>query len=139
MENLLSSDNIRIAFSILSITFGVWQYVQRRKVEKIITIEAVELHNNIAVALGATDAAINAINNNGNVSASVGRSQGLCQAVLHESAKLYCNLKNTSLDDIDKLVSDNQLAERYREIYYSYSTPRRGFFGKIKKWFTDII
>ena len=139
MEDILTADNIRTVIAFLSFFFGLWQYAQRRKVEKIIALEAIELHNNIAVALGASDAAITAINNGGNVSASVGRSQGLCQAVLHESAKLYCNLKNTTLDDVDELIANSQLAANYQNIYYSYSAPRRGIIAKIRKWFSDLL
>ncbi len=106
----LTADNIKILISILSLTFAVWQYLQKRRIKNLISLEAVELHKNIAIALGAAVAAIIAINQGQNCMAYVGRAQGLCQAVLYESAKLYCYLKDTKLDDIDAVSYTHLLA-----------------------------
>jgi hypothetical protein len=135
INDLITTENIRLLITCLSFLFGIWQYFIRQKVEQLISSEAIELHNNIAVALGATDSAIRAIQNSGDISASVGRAQGLCQAVLHESAKLYCNIKGSKQDDIDDLISSGQLAIQYRDIYYSYSGKRR---GKLRQFIKSI-
>ena len=79
------------------------------------------------MALGATQGAKAAITNNTSPAFEVGRTEGLAQAILFESAKLYCNLKNTSIDDIDDLINNGQLLEEYRAIYYSFSNNKRGF------------
>jgi hypothetical protein len=134
MSEYINAENIRVIVAIASLTFAIWQYFQNRRIKKLIALEAVELHKNIAVALGATDAAIRAINAGTDGRAEVGRAQGLCQAVLYESAKLYCNLKNTKLDDIDDLIANEQLADNYKHIYYSFSEERRGNLGQLKKW-----
>lgn len=101
MENFMTPETIKIIISIISLSFAIWQYLQKRRTKKLIAMEAVELHKNIAVALGATQSAKEKIANGQSPSFEVGRAEGLCQAVLYESAKLYCNLKDTKTDDID--------------------------------------
>ncbi|MDD2798731.1 MAG: hypothetical protein PHV20_09090 [Bacteroidales bacterium] len=133
MEPNILLDYLKISISILSFVFAVWQYLQKRRIKKIIALEAIELHKNIAVALGATQAAKNAIANGQSANFEIGRAEGLCQSILHESAKLYCNLKDTRIDDIDDLISNGQLSNQYKHIYNSYSDPKRGWLRmKIK-------
>jgi formate hydrogenlyase subunit 3/multisubunit Na+/H+ antiporter MnhD subunit len=84
---------IGISVSVASFIFGIWQYLQKRRIKRLISFEAVELHNNVAVALGATQGAKAAITNGTSPAFEVGRAEGLAQAILYESAKLYCNLK----------------------------------------------
>jgi hypothetical protein len=139
MNEYLNADSLRIIIPILSLSFAVWQYFQKRRFKKLIALEAVELHKNIAHALGATDAAVIAISNGGNGTVEIGRAQGICQSILYESAKLYCNLKNTKLDDVDDLIENGQLGENYRNIYYSFSDNRRGSFGKLFKSISKIF
>lgn len=139
MVTIISADNIKILISILSLTFAVWQYLQKRRTKKLIALEAVELHKNIAVALGATQAAKLAVANNQSPSFEIGRAEGMCQAILYESAKLYCNLSDTKLDDIDDLISSGQLDSNYKHIYYSFSERRRGFISKTTKWITKTL
>lgn len=134
MGSITITDYIKISISILSLIFGLWQYLQKRRIKKLIATEAVELHKNIAVVLGATQAAKNAIANNISPNFEIGRAEGLSQAILYESAKLYCNLKDTKIDDIDDLIINGQLDSNYRHIYYSFSDSKRGYFSKkIKK------
>ncbi len=139
MEKFTTTDTIGIIFSILSLSFAVWQYLQNRRIKKLIALEAVELHINIAKALGATQAAKTEIANGKSPSFEVGRAEGLCQAVLYESAKLYCNLKGTKIDDIDDLIKNGQLEKGYKDIYYSFSDTKRGYFGKILKGFINFF
>jgi hypothetical protein len=122
----MNTDNARLLVAILSLVFAVWQYLQKRRTKKLIALEAVELHKNIAVALGATQDAKDAITKGLSPSTEIGRAEGLCQAVLFESAKLYCNLKDTKIDDIDDLINSGQLTENYRHIYNSFSDKKRG-------------
>ncbi|MBV5282081.1 MAG: hypothetical protein JZU53_06545 [Paludibacter sp.] len=139
MDTIITTDNIKILISILSLMFAVWQYSQKRKIKKLIALEAIELHKNISKALGATQAAKIAIATKQPPSAEIGRAEGICQAILYESAKLYCNLKDTKLDDIDDLISNGQLNEMYKDIYYSFSDSRRGSLRKITKWILKIF
>lgn len=129
MGKFFTAESISAIVTVLSFVFAIWQYSQNRKIKKLISLEAVELHNNVSMALGATQAATIAISNGQSPSIEVGKAEGLCQAVLHESAKLYCNLADTRVDDIDKLIKDGQLKEDYKQIYYSYSSNKRGRFG----------
>ncbi len=139
MNNLLETENLRLIVAIISFGFAVWQYLKKRRIEKLLTLEAIQLHKNISVALGATDAAIITSSQGQDPISQIGRAQGVCQAILSESAKLYCNLKDTTIDDIDDLIKNKQLAEQYRELYYSFSNPKRGcvgiYFKKVKSFF----
>ena len=131
MEQIFTTESVSLIVTVLSLVFAIWQYLQYRETKKLIALEAVELHNNVAVALGATQAAKTAINNGQSPSIEVGRAEGLCQAVLHESAKLYCNLANTKVDDIDDLINSERLNKQYKQIYYSYSDHKR---GRLRLW-----
>ena len=135
MENVFTIESVGLIVTVLSLVFAIWQYGQNRVLKKIIAIEAVELHNNLAVALGATQAAKTAINSGLSPIIEVGRAEGLCQALLHESAKLYCNLANTKVDDIDDLIDSGQLNNQYRQLYYSYSDHKR---GRLRLWLKGI-
>lgn len=134
MNNYLTPEYIRIFISVLSLVFAVWQYFRNRRIKKLISLEAIELHKNIAKVLGATQSAKIALENGNSPNFEIGRAEGISQAILYESAKLYCNLKDTKIDDIDDLISSSQLQPDYRHIYYSFSDARRGWISKqIKK------
>lgn len=126
MDQIFTTESVSLIVTVLSLAFAIWQYQQNRRIKKVIALEAVELHNNVSVALSATQAAKTAINNGQSPSIEVGRTEGMCQAVLHKSAKLYCNLANTKVDDIDDLINSGQLNSSYKHIYYSYSDHKRG-------------
>jgi len=136
LNQTITSENARLLIATLSFVFAIWQYLQKRRTKKLIALEAVELHKNIAVALGATQAAKDAVSNGISPSIEIGRAEGICQAVLFESAKLYCNLKDTKLDDIDEMIKSGQLEEGYRHIYYSFSDKRR---GKVTLFIKEIL
>jgi hypothetical protein len=134
MDSATFFDLVKILIAFLSLVFAIWQYLQKRRIKKLISFEAVELHKNVSVALGATQAAKNAITNGSSPSTEIGRAEGLCQAILYESAKLYCNLKDTKIDDIDDLINNGQLDSDHKHIYYSFSDKKRGWLScKMKK------
>jgi hypothetical protein len=130
---------LKMFIAIAAFLFGIYKYFQTRQIKKLISNEAMELHNNIGLALGAIQNAKNAINNGTSPAISVGETEGYAQAILQESAKLFCNLRNTTIDDIDELINRNQLPAGYRNIYISYSQRQRGcirkFFMRIGRWF----
>ncbi len=130
MDKYFTLESISAIITILSFAFGIWQYSQNRKIKRIITLEAVELHNNIAMALGAIQEAKTEIGNREISNFEVGRAEGLSQAVLHESAKLYCNLAGTKVEDIDRLIKAGQLNEDYKDLYYSFSSNKRWRFNR---------
>ncbi|MHB9012668.1 MAG: hypothetical protein ACYC49_10665 [Ignavibacteriaceae bacterium] len=134
----ISMDELRTYISVFSLAFGIWQYLQNRKIKKLISLEAVELHKNVAVALGATQEAKKAIIAGASPNTEVGRAEGLTQAILFESAKLFCNLRNTSIDDVDDLITNGQLSNGYKDIYYSFSNKRRGLIRAVLKYFRRL-
>lgn len=133
MDQFITPELIGITVSLFSLAFAIWQYFRNRRIKKLISHEAIGLHNNVAVALGAMQAAKKAIAEKKSPGIEVGRAEGLCQAILHESAKLYCNLTNSKIDDIDALISAGQLRDRYIDIYYSYSGRKRGVVSNLFK------
>lgn len=112
---------ITTTITILSTVVGCWQYTKSRKTKKLMIYEAITIHNNVAMVLGAIQNVKKNINNGESSKFEIGRAEGLSQAILHESAKLYCNLSNTTNKEIDSLVKNHKLKEEYNEIYYSYS------------------
>jgi hypothetical protein len=129
---------IRIGFSIFSIAFGIWQYLKRRSVEHLISLEAVKLHMNVGIALGATQGALNDVNNSKSPANHIGMAEGMNQSMLFDSAKLFCNLRNTTIDDIDVLIKNGQLPEKFKHIYYSYSKGKIGLLRRLGKWMTKF-
>lgn len=115
MNRYFTTESISVIFSVISLVFAIWQYSQNKKIIKMISLEVVELHKNVSMALGATQSVKTLIRIGQSPCIEVGRAEGLCQAVLHESAKLYCNLANTSINDIDNLIKDGQLDECYKK------------------------
>ena len=133
MEQFVTFDSLKLIIAFISLVFGIWQFLQKRRIKKLIAFEAVELHKNVSIALGATQAAKEAIKVGQSPSYEIGRAEGLCQAILFESAKLYCNLQNTKKDDIDDLIENGQLSEDYKHIYTSFSDKPRGWLSNIFK------
>jgi hypothetical protein len=134
MNQISTLNIIASCVTILAFVFAIWQYTQNKRIKHLITLEAIELHRNIALALGAIQSASKNLKNPDVLSHEIGRTEGICNSILHESAKLYCNLSDTRVDDIDDLIKFNQLNESYRHIYYGYSKNRRGFLReKLKR------
>ena len=126
-------DDLRTYVSLVSLALALWQYSRNRGIKKLISLEAVELHKNIAFALGAAQSAKESLKTGASAIAEIGRSEGLMQALLFESAKLFCNLKNTTIDDVDDLITSRQLSNDYRDMYYSFSNKKRGTFRNALK------
>jgi hypothetical protein len=125
--------------TIASFLFGLWQYWRRRKIEELISHDAVELHLNVAQALGSVQKAKTLIQNNSSAVYEIGMVEGYNQALLHGSAKLYCNLKNTSLADIDELIKNGQLVDKYKNIYSAYSKAKLGLLRYSWKYLKRIF
>jgi hypothetical protein len=137
MENIIT--DFRTYISLVSLLFAVWQYRQKRKITALISLEAVALHKNVAQALGAVQNATRAIGTGTSPVYDVGVAEGYNQAMLNQSAKLYCNLKNTTIDDIDDLVTNKQLVDQYKNIYYSFSNRKRGLLRRTMKWMLKLF
>lgn len=139
MDQISTLSIISSVVTITAFFFAIWQFVQKRKIKHLITFEAIELHKNVAIALGAIQSAKDNINNSNTLLHEIGRTEGLCNSILLESAKLYCNLKDTRLDDIDDLIKSKQLEASYIDIYYAYSKPRRGILRNSLKEIKQCI
>lgn len=129
MENHLLDYKLIIA--ILSLVFGIWHYWQKRKVKDMLAFEAIELNKNIGQALSSIQKAKEDIQKNQLPSIEVGLAEGYTQAMLLGTAKLYCSMKNTTIEDIDKMIIYNQLSPDNKNIYYSFSKPNKGIIRKL--------
>jgi|GEM_PF-2142575 len=129
---------LRIGTVVISIFFAIWQYWQRRRIEKLIALKAIELHKTISIALGAAQQAIAAGANNVQANVQIGRVEGLTNAALVESADLFCNLKKTTLDDIEEMVANQQIAAHYQDIFNAFSSRRIGFIRKVLKCIAKV-
>lgn len=138
-QNVLLADYLRIGLSIASLVFGLTQWLMRLRIQHLISIEAVELHKNIGIALGAAQEANRDVVATRNPAYNIGRTEGINNAVLLESAKLYCNLKMTTIDDINRLIESKQLEEQYRLIYYGYSRRKVGAIRRFTNWISNLI
>ena len=129
---------LRIGTVVISIFFAIWQYWQRRRIEKLIALKAIELHKTISIALGAAQQAIAAGANNVQANVQIGRVEGLTNAALVESADLFCNLKKTTLDEIEEMVANQQIAAHYQDIFNAFSSRRIGFIRKVLKCISKV-
>ncbi len=133
--NYLNTDVTKNILTMVSIVFGIVQYVQKRGIKHLISFEAAALHKNVGKALGAIQGAQNNSNDKNHL---IGMAEGLNQALLTESAKLFCNLRDTTIDDIDELIKNGQLPEKYKDFYYSFSKRKIGTIRKIGKWVSKL-
>jgi len=129
---------LRIGTVVISIFFAIWQYWQRRRIEKLIALKAIELHKTISIALGAAQQAIAAGANNVQANVQIGRVEGLTNAALVESVDLFCNLKKTTLDEIEEMVANQQIAAHYQDIFNAFSSRRIGFIRKVLKCIAKV-
>jgi hypothetical protein len=134
--NYLNTDITKNILTLFSIVFGIVQYVQKRGIKHLISFEAAALHKNVGKALGAIQGAQN--NTGESKEHLIGMAEGINQALLIESAKLFCNLRDTTIDDIDELIKNDQLPEKYREFYYSFSKRKIGAIRRLGKWISKI-
>jgi hypothetical protein len=125
---------LRMSIILLSIGYGIWQHNQRRKIEKFIAHKAMELNRTIDIGLGAAQSAIRSIAAGTSASVDIGRAEGLLNAALVESADLYCNLKKTTLDEIEEMVANNQIVAQHQPIFNTFSNRRIGFIRKALKY-----
>lgn len=116
--------------TISSLAFAIYQYRANVKSKNLILNESLGIHNNIALALGAVQSAKKHVikedvdNQNiidkDNLIYELGRAEGFCNSLLHDSAKMYCNIGSKTLDNIIKEVDRNELNQDYKSIYTKY-------------------
>lgn len=118
---MTTSELIGTSASIISLAFGFWQFLVLRKTKRLLALEAIEIHKNISIALGAAQQANRDVVAGDSPIFQIGRCEGLCQSTLHESAKLFCNLEETTIADIDEMINNGQLQPTYRSMYHAFS------------------
>ena len=129
---------LRMGIILLSIGYGIWQHVQRRKMEKFIAHKAMELNRTISIGLGAAQSAITSITAGTSPAVDIGRAEGLFNAALVESADLYCNLKKTTLDEIEEMVANKQIIDHHQPIFNTFSNRRIGFLRRVLKCIAKV-
>jgi len=129
---------IRAGIIVLSIGFALWQNFQRRKIEKFVARQALELNRTISIGLGAAQDAIRDLNSGQPPNDHVGRAEGLLNGALIQSIDLYCNLQNPTLDEIEEMVTNDQILPDYKPIFNVFSNSRRGFIRKVLKYISRV-
>ena len=100
-----------VGTAITTISF-VYGYIQHRKIKKIEQLQisdALALHILSAQALGAVQGC------------KIGLSEGYCQTLLIDTAKIFCDLKNITIQEIDTMIADGRLNKNYGDIYKQFA------------------
>lgn len=135
MSNYLSSENGTI-ITIISLLFALWQYYRSRRITAFFEAQAMDLHQNIAQALGAVQNAKNPRFNPDELRLEIGRAEGLCQALLNNSASNLLNVSNLSVNQIEDRIVEGRLSEDYRIIYLSLARNKQ---ARIARWWKRIF
>jgi preprotein translocase subunit Sec61beta len=119
---------ISAAITAISLAFAIFQYRKNRKIKQLRIYDALMLHKLSARALGAIQG-VNDCNetlkrfsedeNTKKIKIiyDIGLSEGYCQSLLIETAKIFCNLKNITLQEIDSMINAGQLMKNYKDTY----------------------
>lgn len=135
---LTISDSLRvisILVAVISFVYGIIQNRRRKALERRVANDAIEIHDNVAKGLGAIQAAKLQSTNGQDPSFEMGRTEGYLQALVTGTAKTFCNIRKTSIEDIDEMINSNQLMPNFRSAYIQFShIERRGLFSNFIKW-----
>jgi len=143
MNNILTI--ISIVITIISLAFAIYYYKKNIKIEQIRIYDALLLHKLSAQALGAIQGnnqytkLLENISGEGSIKKiiyDIGLNEGYCQSLFIETAKIFCNLNNISILQIDNMINNEQLPKEYRNIYVSFAKmekTKKSKGNKIKK------
>jgi hypothetical protein len=138
MFGLSTSEITNIAslfISAFSLLFGFIQNKSKRDLKRLFANDAIEIHENVFRGLGAIQAAKNNLSNTNELMREMGRTEGYLQALLTGTAKIFCNLRKTSIDEIMEMIRNGQLIEGYKDTYLQYSkNTRRGYISQALLW-----
>jgi hypothetical protein len=121
---------IGTGITVISATFGFYHYRKNIKIEQLRIFEALLLHKLSAQALGAIQGnnsyskMLENISGEGTIKKiiyDIGLSEGYCQSLFIETAKMFCSLNNISIKDIDNMINIGHLSKEYRNIYVSFA------------------
>jgi len=121
---------ISIILAVISTAIAIYQYHKNAKIEQLRIFDALLLHKLSAQALGAIQGnnhytkMLENISGKGSIKKfiyDIGLNEGYCQSLFVETAKIFCNLKNVSIQDIDNMINNEQIPKEYRYIYVSFA------------------
>jgi hypothetical protein len=142
MFGLSVSDTINVSgiiVTLLSLAYGIIQNNRRKTLERLVANDAIEIHDNVTRGLGAIQTARTQTANGENPSLEIGRTEGYLQALLTGTAKNFCNIKKTTIEDVDEMIKNGQLQTGYRNAYVQYSSnEKRGYLRSFSKWLKKI-
>lgn len=122
--------------TLLSIIYNIWQYRQKRALEKNIGHKVRALFSHIDIILFSTQSAIKFYRGKGDPSVDMGGAErGTVTALVH-CADIYCNLMKTSIDDIEEMVKNGMIRDEIAYMFKSTSVMKSGLLSKILKRLT---
>jgi hypothetical protein len=122
--------------TIISLAFAIWQYTRNRKIKAFFEAQAMDLHQNIATALGAIQISKEKIDKPEVLRIELGRAEGLCQGLLHNSASNLLNVTDLSLDQVHERIADKRLFPQYAHIYIHLARNKK---PRIIQWLRRIF
>jgi hypothetical protein len=125
---------IGTVITVISAALAFCQYRKNVKIEQLRIFEALLLHKLSAQALGAIQGnnhynkMLENISGEGTIKKiiyDIGLNEGYCQSIFIETAKMFCSLKNVSIQEIDNMISNEHLSKEYRNVYVSFAKMER--------------
>jgi hypothetical protein len=125
---------IGTVITVVSGIFGIYQYRKNASIKRLRIFDALLLHKLSAQALGAVQGNNNCSKMLEKVSGSefekkviydIGLSEGYCQSLFIETAKIFCNLQNISIKEINMMINNGQLDKQYKYIYISFAKDKK--------------
>jgi hypothetical protein len=104
--------------TVVSLVIGIYQFYKIKTIEQLRINDALLLHKLSGRALGAIQGnntnteMLEKFSENGNtikIIYDIGLSEGYCQSLFVETAKIFCNLKNVTVQDINNMIENGQL------------------------------
>lgn len=142
MFGLSTSDSINvigILLSLLSLIFGFFQYWRKKEIQRLVANDAIEIHEIAAMGLGAIQYAKGKIQGNQIPLVEIGITEGYLQSLATGTAKMYCNIQKTTIEDINEMVKNKQLKENFLSAFLQYSVnQKRGYLRNFLRWLKKI-
>jgi hypothetical protein len=112
-----------------SAALGIYQFCKSKRIEQLRIDDALLLHKISGQALGAIQG-----NNDSNkmlekfpetentkkIIYDIGLSEGYCQSLFIATAKIFCNLRRMTIQDINNMIENKQLNGYYKDLYLSF-------------------
>ena len=117
-------------FTILSFSFAIYQSCKIIKIKRLRIYDALLLHKLSGQALGAIQG-INSENkmlkrlsekksSKEKIIYDIGQTEGYCQSILIETAKIYCSLKDITIQEVNSMIEKGILCGN-KEIYLPFA------------------